>query len=375
MSHPASTFMVVPKRLTDDETRLAMWEVGLEPLEPYPGSHTPWRCRCMVCGSEVRPHFSTVKHRGSSCDICARKVRAQSQTIPDDEAVAIMVAAGVQPLVEYPGGLNAWLCQCLTCKRICSPSLSNITRGQGSCRHWAGKWDADDCENLMRKSGLEPLEPYPGSHTPWRCRCMVCGGEVEPHFSSVKHEGSGCRICDGQLVTNEEAVAVMRAAGLEPLTDYVNATSAWPCRCSRCEEVVTPTYSSVRGGGGCRICNHGGFNPSKPAIVYLIQHSELRAIKIGITGANVSTDRLRTHHQNGWSTVSTWPVVIGYEAEVIESTVIAWWRGVLNAQPAVHGDDMPQHGKTETASLDDLDIAETVSYIDRLVASRAAASR
>ena len=353
----------MPSRIPDTEARQVMLDAGLEPLEPYPGSHTPWPCRCLVCGAEVRPHYSTVKHRGSSCDICARKVRAQSQTIPDDEAVAIMVAAGVEPLVEYPGGLLPWKCRCLTCGKTGSPSLSNVKRGQGACRHCAGKWDTEDNIVLMREHGFEPLDPYPGAHAPWRSRCATCDAEVYPHFSRIKNDGGGCRSCAGQVVDHDTAAAVMRAAGLEPQHEYRNATTPWPCRCVQCGEVVSPTYGSVKGGSGCRVCAIPGFNPTAPARVYLIWHRGLAAAKIGITGAGLKTDRLAIHRQHGWEVFETWDVHLGAQAEWIEDQVLSWWREELGAPQAVSSEDMPQNGETETASLLDVDLDATSLFI------------
>jgi len=54
---------LVPPRIPDAEARQVMLDAGLEPLEPYPGSHSQWKCRCLVCGAEVRPHYSSVKSR------------------------------------------------------------------------------------------------------------------------------------------------------------------------------------------------------------------------------------------------------------------------------------------------------------------------
>lgn len=40
--------------------------------------------------------------------------------------------------------------------------------------------DPREPEEIMRAAGLEPLEPYPGSAAPWRCRHTACGREAPP---------------------------------------------------------------------------------------------------------------------------------------------------------------------------------------------------
>lgn len=48
-----------------------------------------------------------------------------------------MVAAGLQPLVEYPGSNNPWRCRCLRCLRVVNPRHGGIAQGQGGCRSCA----------------------------------------------------------------------------------------------------------------------------------------------------------------------------------------------------------------------------------------------
>ncbi|MGW1747284.1 hypothetical protein ACWCRD_17085 [Streptomyces sp. NPDC002092] len=38
----------------------------------------------------------------------------------------------------------------------------------------------EEAVTLMRAAGLEPLEPCPGTDTPWRCRCTTCGTIANP---------------------------------------------------------------------------------------------------------------------------------------------------------------------------------------------------
>ena len=92
--------------------------------------------------------------------------------------------------------------------------------------------DPVEAVDTMRAAGVEPLEPYPGSHAPWRCRCLTCGREVTPRYGLVSRDGGGCRYCASRAVDPAEAVDTMRRAGAEPLEPYLrySSTLAVPLR-------------------------------------------------------------------------------------------------------------------------------------------------
>jgi recombinational DNA repair protein (RecF pathway) len=74
-----------------------MLAAGVEPTVGYPGAKAPWTSRCLTCGRNVTPRYSLVKAGGGACAYCAR------QRVDPDEAADVMRAAGVEPLVAYPG--------------------------------------------------------------------------------------------------------------------------------------------------------------------------------------------------------------------------------------------------------------------------------
>lgn len=53
----------------------------------------------------------------------------------------------------------------------------------------------DEAAAVMRAAGLEPLVPYPGANPPWLCRCTTCGSEGSPSYSYVASHGKGCAPC------------------------------------------------------------------------------------------------------------------------------------------------------------------------------------
>lgn len=115
--------------------------------------------------------------------------------ISADEAVARIRDAGFEPIDPYPGSVLAkWRCWHL-CGAECSPTLNNA-RSAKPCRSCGGRSlvSADDAVALMRERGLEPLEPFPGRTEPWRCRCIAAGHEVSVKFWQ-RTNTRGCPTC------------------------------------------------------------------------------------------------------------------------------------------------------------------------------------
>ena len=405
--------------LPESETVATMVAAGLEPLEPYPGIDVPWRSRCTQCEREVAPHYSTVR-AGGGCAYCSR-----TRVDPND-AVATMAAAGLEPLEPYPGDGKPWRCRCTTCSREVTPTHSAV-RGGGGCAYCSRtRVDATEAGELMRAAGLEPLEPYPGNGKPWRSRCTQCEREVAPHYSTVR-AGGGCAYCSRTRVDPDDAVATMRAAGLEPLEPFPGAQLPWRCRCLRCEQTVTPrlngiqsgqggcmfcagkvvdvdealalmvtagfeplepypgsgvpwrsrctqcerevtpTYGTVRNGGSCRFCAKRGLDYAAPGIVYLMHHPDLFCLKVGVTTATAKEVRVNTHARTGWVIVQTWDTPTGDDAERVEQQVLDWWRNELGAPAALTKAEMPTGGHTETAALIHVDIDWTIDRVNWLV--------
>jgi hypothetical protein len=72
--------------------------------------------------------------------------------------------------------------------------LNNIRKGQGCGYCGRRKVDASDAEQVMLDAGLQPLVPYPGARKKWRCQCMRCGNTVMPIMNNTR-KGVGCKHC------------------------------------------------------------------------------------------------------------------------------------------------------------------------------------
>ena len=108
----------------------------------------------------------------------------------------------------------------------------------------------------MRAVGLEPLDPYPGARKPWPCQCMTCDKKVAPTLDNIRRGQGGCRYCAPNApIDPEVAEAQMRSAGLRPLVPFPGVVVPWLSECVTCGAHVTPQLHSIRRGrGGCTNC-------------------------------------------------------------------------------------------------------------------------
>lgn len=159
-----------------------------------------------------------------------------------------------QPLEPYPGARTPWRCQCLRCGTVATPRFhgQSKSRGCSGCSGRVGRISEASAIAVMREAGWIPTVPYPGPRAVWPSACEVCGRLSGPRYEAVKSSKSGCRTCAAARISEERrhrfepvAVAKMRVAGLEPLETYPGAQKPWRCRCTRCDQITYPTYGNV----------------------------------------------------------------------------------------------------------------------------------
>ena len=217
----------------------------------------------------------------------------------------------------------------------------------------------------MLAAGLRPLILYPGVDTPWPSLCLRCGREPSPSLSGIR-EGKGCMYCARvNPATPAEAMATMRAGGFEPMEPYSgNSKLPWLGRCVVCRQASRPTLATTRKGHRCRFCAPYGNDPTAPAFVYVIRHPQHRAVKIGIAGHGIPYDRIEHHLRNGWEK----PLYVlecpsGEQAARIERTVMRSLQAKHSTSGYLGRTNMPQGGWTETFSESDVPATELLRLV------------
>lgn len=391
------------RRVDPDIAAEAARAIGLEPIEVFVSSRRPWPLRCLACGTEWEKRWDTVR-KGHGCAKCSQRFVAPDTAdaeflergfTPQDDYVnartyrkctcnkcgyevlitreqllngrpcpfcsgnnthpevarSVMTDAGLEPLNDFESVDRPWVCRCMKCSRTVAPTFRTV-RGGGGCIYCAQrKVDDADAIAVMTTASLEPLEPYPGSNSPWHCRCMKCQRVVSPTMTRVKSgDAKGCAYCSNRRVDPDDAIAIMESAGFTPLEPYKGGKNGWLSRCKNCGKESSPHFSSVQAGSACKWCRPYGIDLTKPAILYVMTHMELGAHKVGI--AQDSSPRISVHQRYGWEVVKTYQFTSGWQARAVEQAVLTWMRTVLDLPPHLSVETMPQGGWTETVSVD-----------------------
>ena len=356
-----------------------MLDASLRPLEPYPGKAAdPWRCECLRCGDVVIARLQKIRLGEGCCKRCGVAASALVRSADPGVSEAMMRAAMLEPLEPYPGGNHLpWRCRCTSCGAVVAPTRANISRGQGGCiacgikiRAAKRLGDEDQAVLDMVQADLRPLEPYPGTNNPWRCRCLRCEQEVTPRLGQIRQGRGGCRTCaviEGglkQRTPPDVAEAQLRAGGFEPLEPYPGlASSPWRCRCLTCGGGTRAPLFKIRNGiGVCSGCADWGFDMTAPAVLYVLHHPRLGAVKVGITGHQ---ERILRFEQRGWDVQHVLLFRTGAAAWTIEHAVLGRIRAGLGLPFYLTPQQMQGVGGfTETFNATQLPPADLRSIVD-----------
>ena len=346
---------------------------GVSPIEPYPGSNSPWKCVCNVCGASVTPRYSTVVTAGKGgCNFCAKKnAAATRQKTSETRALKIASQLGLKPLSEYPGAHGTWELECIRCGNITRKKAQGVLSSRG-CRKCSSKnagatkkeKNSDKANAAFIKADLRPLVSYPGANSPWTSQCLGCGQIVSPRYSGISSGQGGCTACGikrrakSRATSQEDALAILSASQARPLVSYPGAAKPWKSICLKCGMTVSPSLQNLKTGhGACKRCSmvsaDSSFDFFGPAILYLVENPTLEAFKIGIAGKG--TNRVSEHKRNGWFLREQIETPYGYQVWFAEGKVLAWLRADMRIQACVDSDAMPQGGFTETFPFGSID--------------------
>ena len=344
---------------------------GLRPIEAYPGkTDLPWPAVCLICASRVAPRLGNIRRGHGGCQPCSAKARAARQVAAaGDAAVAEALGFGYRTLASFPGVSVRWRAVHLACGAQVWLRIDNLRAGWGACSSCgirksaaSNLGDAEAAVADMRAALVEPLDPFPGTGRPWRSQCLGCGAQVRPKLNHIRSGRGGCRDCGllagaaKRRLDPAETAAVMLAAGFQPQEPYAGANVPWRCRCVVCGNVSRPTFQNVRAGSGCSVCCRHGFDRSRPAVVYVLHHPGLGAVKIGITGADA--ERVEAFTRRGWTLIGSRRFGDGADALTLEQAVLRCLRTERGLPHFLTGRAMRGlRGHTETfdASLIDPD--------------------
>jgi hypothetical protein len=353
-----------------------MLSAGLEPQEDFKSIQARWKCKCIACEQISFRTLHNVKVTGKGCPYCSFAKTRVSQ----EKMIAMARDLGYEPLEPYGTQTQLWRLKCLKCGTETSRYPASLgfrkrssKSGKSGCLSCVTKEkvsesnQSETATKLMEGAGFKVLEPYVSAKHPWRVQCKKCLMEMTKQFTHVKSESKGCKYCSGNYLNLEQINLIMLNAQLEPLEPYVNAQKPWKCKCLKCGRVVKPRFGGISAGvGGCKFCGPHGLDFNKPAFIYLITSQELGAHKIGVSGKDIQTDRLKAHRKFGWDLYKRLEVGTGEIAFLIEQDLLQWLRTDLNLPVYVLREQMPQGGYSETFDATEIDLPTVWAKVGEL---------
>lgn len=354
------------KRINPNKAIQIMIEAGLEPQEEFKSIQARWKCKCQVCGKISFRSLHNVKVTGKGCPHCSF---AMHRT-PNEVMFDIAKSLGFEPLEPYETTNKLWKLKCIKCGLETSRYPASLKfrkksskSGRAGCLSCVTREKVNDSNQgevaklMMEKAGFDVLEPYVSAKHSWKVRCKKCLMEMTKQYTHVKSENKGCKYCSGNYLNLEQINLIMLNAELEPLEPYVNAQKPWKCKCLKCGRTVKPRFGGISFGiGGCKFCGPHGLDFNKPAFVYLITSNDLNAHKIGVSGKDIQTDRLKAHTKFGWKLYKRLDVHSGEAAFLIEQDVLSWLRNDLGLGIYAVKEQMPQGGYSETVDASEIEL-------------------
>ena len=179
-------------------------------------------------------------------------------------ANAVMIDAGLKPLVPYVNSTTPWKCRCLVCSKIVEVQLQRVKYSGRSCpecgktrRKTLLRHTEDFAYSAMLKAGWRPLSSYNGKNnkSKWESECIKCGEISKPNLGNVLAGSSGCGYCKGNRVNSKKAIEIMLGFSLKPLVKYPGAGAPWKSKCITCLQTVYPRFADVKYGIGCAYCS------------------------------------------------------------------------------------------------------------------------
>lgn len=264
--------------------------------------------------------------------------------------------AGFEPLAAYPGSHAKWRCRCKRCGKAVAIRLHDVRQGHG-CAHCAGlaPMSLAKAKRLAKAANREIVGDFQNGGTFVLMRCLACGHEAKHRATMLPNVKGSCNHCKPtRRLSPDEAVELMRAAGLEPLVAYPGARKPWRSRCQTCKQIGQPQLANIRQGqSGCRTCSNYGYDVRKPTTLYVLVNHDHAAVKVGVT--NTGSVRLRNLSRSGWRPGRLFHFREGLTPLHIETMVLRHLRVERGLKPAVNQRDMRgTRGATETFLVSDV---------------------
>ena len=186
------------------------------------------------------------------------------------------------------------------------------------------KYTQEEAEAIMRAAGFEPEGEYVNNNTPWVGKWIDCGHEGSPKLATATSKNHGCFTCSRSLgaqasgakrgeATRRRLLEGSDAESIIGFDYYLHHSKAAADRgyrvmrvlmlCPLCEVVRSVPVSAWESGRRCSCISQSGYRVTKPGTLYL-----LARVKEGVEERQygISNDlkrRMSEHKRHNWTLV------------------------------------------------------------------------
>lgn len=350
---------------------LAVELVDTDPTTIVAGTNRMLRWRCQARGHEWRTSGNKrISGNGQNCPYCGNQaVLPGFNDLATTHPYLAAELISADPSIVMAGSEKKLLWRCPKGHEWrTSPSSRSQGRGCLYCSNQRVLPGFNDMATTHPALAAELVDTDPstviaGTHRnlSWRCPNHE---ELYATSGAAKVRGAGCPYCSNQALlpgfndmnsTHPHLAAEL--VGTHPSTVFAGTHTRLTWKCADCGNTWGAAGYSRLSGSGCPNCAPYGFNPSKPAYLYLMsRHGEQQ---IGIT-VNIK-QRQRQHARHGWTLLDYVGPMPGQDAYELELAVKAWLKDNPGTLP----------GTTENWSTAQLEVADLQELFDTSRASEA----
>lgn len=348
-----------------------MMSKNLLHIAPYPGSTRPWPSVHLDCGQVCSPSYTSVARAGNGgCKPCSykhrqlpkiRAPRPYQRGFKGDQTAIRAWAIHEKhflPSEPCPGVSHTWRGWCMDCWQPVNPKVDSMRKPGAGCCFDCGKRRGGDklrtpvgpVMDKLRDHGFapDPAHRFTRLIDPWPGTCAAKGHPWNARPTDV-FTGHRCPKCMGNQRTSEShARRQLETMGLELVGEWPGSIQRPVPVKGPCGHTWEPTLANlIHANSRCPSCANHGFDPSRPAFVYVLWHPLLESVKFGIRGAH--TKRIEAHKGQKWTLHNELYFEEGAHAREVEDLMRTHIRQVLRIPQHLTAGEMPQRGATETS--------------------------
>ena len=255
---------------------------------------------CLFCGGTWCAAFNDV-YKGKGCPVCSK-----SKKLTEEECHKRLDGRDLK-MVKYGGGVHKKsIFKCLLCLEEWGTAFNHVSNGSNCPK--CGKLKSiksrsvkeSECHNKLKDRDLS-MTYYAGTgkNNKSTFECKKCNYIWSTSFTSVQ-KGTGCPKCSNSIqLSFNDCVKRLKHRRVE-LVYYDGKVSSNKSlfKCQDCSYTWYTKFDNVDGGSGCPVCAKLGFNPIKPAWIYILRINSTYGDCYGFGITNNIKERMLIHRRS-----------------------------------------------------------------------------